>query len=123
MSTINNLWKEFVVPLGLMNGARGRIVAVLYKPEGQARTDGLQAPTGYPNGLDGIALLPDMVVVHFPGYKAMRFSLISHQLGFLFVACSSATNTKTGTSLAFRCGCAGQSRATNVKASQKKMAA
>ena len=73
MLTTNNLWKEFVVPLGLMNGARGRIVAVLYKPEGQARTDGLQAPTGYPNGLDGIAPLPDMVIVHFPGYKGNAF--------------------------------------------------
>ena len=56
-----------------MNGARGRIVAVLYKPERQARTEGLQAPTGYPNGIEGIAPLPDMVIVRFPGYTGHAF--------------------------------------------------
>ncbi len=73
MLTTNNLWQEFVVPLGLMNGARGRVVAVLYKPDGVARTDQLQAPTGYPDAAAGTMPLPDIVIVHFPSYQGQPF--------------------------------------------------
>ena len=74
MLTTNKLWDEFVVPLGLMNGARGRVVAVLYKSSGEKRSDGHQAPTGRPweDGKHSTPL-PDMVIVHFPGYKGAPF--------------------------------------------------
>jgi hypothetical protein len=72
MLTSNNLWNESVVPLGLMNGARGVLVAVLYKPEGQSRTGTLAAPTGMPRG-GSHCPLPDLVIVHFPGYIGPAF--------------------------------------------------
>lgn len=74
MLTTNQLWDEFVVPLGLMNGARGRVVAVLYKSSEEKRSDGHQAPTGFPWEAGKYSTpLPDMVIVHFPGYKGESF--------------------------------------------------
>ena len=76
MLCLNNLWDVPVVPLGLMNGARGIVVAILYAPAGSARVDGnAMAGTGFPasdrrsvpKGLDNCPL-PDFVVVHFPEY-------------------------------------------------------
>ncbi len=76
MLCLNNLWDVPVVPLGLMNGARGIVVAILYAPPASARVDGnAMAGTGFPasdrrpvpNGLDNCPL-PDFVVVHFPEY-------------------------------------------------------
>jgi DNA replication protein DnaC len=72
MLTQNYIWGESVVNLGLMNGARGRVVAILYKTPTERRTDGLPASTGYPNGLKACPL-PDLVIVHFPGYVGRRF--------------------------------------------------
>ena len=76
MFTQNSLWDVSTVPLGFMNGARGVVVAILYAPPGAARTDGLQeAGDGFPVSLPGAfprgieqCPLPDIVVVHFPGY-------------------------------------------------------
>ena len=73
---VNFLWDVSTVPLGLMNGARGIIVAICYAPHGSARVDGLQlAGTGFPQlcnnrfprGLDQCPV-PDFVVVNFPEY-------------------------------------------------------
>ena len=74
MLTTNQLWDEFVVPLGLMNGARGRVVAVLYKSSNEKRSDGHTAPTGMPweHG-EWSTPLPDMVIVNFPGYRGEPF--------------------------------------------------
>ena len=55
-----------------MNGARGVLVAVLYKPEGESRTDALPVPTSMPHG-EKHCLLPDLVIVHFPGYVGLPF--------------------------------------------------
>ena len=75
--TTNRLWSADTVPLGLMNGARGIVVAILFAPPGGQRRDGLDlADVGFPRS-DGICLpraldqcpLPDVVIVHFPGYK------------------------------------------------------
>ena len=49
MLTQNQIWQVNVVPLGLMNGARGIVVGVVYKQEGQARSDGRAVPTGFPS--------------------------------------------------------------------------
>jgi hypothetical protein len=60
-----------------MNGARGVVVAILFAPPGGQRRDGLDlADVGFPRS-DGVCLpraldqcpLPDVVIVHFPGYK------------------------------------------------------
>ena len=77
--TTNKLWDVSTVPFGLMNGARGVIVAILYTAPGSAsaRTDGCElAGTGYPSAPPGSfprglyqCPLPDIVVVHFPDYK------------------------------------------------------
>jgi hypothetical protein len=68
MLTVNFLWNVDTVPLGLMNGARGTVIAVLYKPAGAERTDGSTvATTGFPCG-KRIAPLPDLVIVNFPSY-------------------------------------------------------
>ena len=75
--TTNRLWATDTVPLGLMNGARGTVVAILFAPPGNQRRDGLNlAGVGFPHS-DGACLprlldqcpLPDVVVVHFPGYQ------------------------------------------------------
>ena len=45
---MNKIWDVPTVQLGLMNGARGTIVAILYAAPGNARADGVQmAGTGY----------------------------------------------------------------------------
>ena len=76
MLTQNRLWDVPTVPFGLMNGARGVVVAILYVPPGAARTDGNELagsgfPVSYagnfPRGLEQCPL-PDIVVVHFPAY-------------------------------------------------------
>ena len=73
----NRLWSTDTVPLGLMNGARGVVVAILFAPPGTERRDGLElAGVGFPHS-DGVSLprsldqcpLPDLVIVHFAGYK------------------------------------------------------
>ena len=75
--TTNRLWSVDTVPLGLMNGARGIIVAILFAEPGSIRRDELDlAGVGFPQS-DGACLprrldhcpLPDVVVVHFPNYK------------------------------------------------------
>ena len=44
---LNQVWDTPTVPLGLMNGARGIVVAILYAAPGNARTDGMEmAGTG-----------------------------------------------------------------------------
>ena len=49
MLTMNNLWNVPTIPFGLMNGARGVVVALLYAPPGAARIDGQElAGTGFP---------------------------------------------------------------------------
>ena len=72
----NRLWDVPTVPLGLMNGARGVVVAILYAAPGTPRTDGnelagtgfpARAPGSFPRGLEQCPL-PDMIVVHFPAY-------------------------------------------------------
>ena len=73
MLTQNHIWDMPVVQLGLMNGARGRVVAIVYARDGETRTDG--------NTLAGVGVpapgrtkkssanpLPDFVVVDFPDY-------------------------------------------------------
>ena len=76
MLTQNRIWDVPTVPLGLMNGARGVIVAILYAPPGAGRVDGSDlAGDGYPSSGSGhfprglqACPLPDFVVVHFPSY-------------------------------------------------------
>ena len=75
--TVNAIWEVQTVPLGLMNGARGVVVAILFAPVGTLRADGNEMagvglpalPDGHmlPRGMDQCPL-PDFVVVHFPGY-------------------------------------------------------
>ena len=61
----NMIWNTPVVQLGLMNGARGTIVAILHAKEGELRTDGnAMAGVGMPT--PGSRPLPDFVVVNFP---------------------------------------------------------
>ena len=44
---LNHVWDTATVSLGLMNGARGIVVAILYAAPGNARTDGMEtAGTG-----------------------------------------------------------------------------
>ena len=73
---VNFLWDVSTVPLGLMNGARGVIVAIAYAPPGSERMDCLPlAGTGFPQscsnrfprGIDQCPV-PDFVVVNFPEY-------------------------------------------------------
>ena len=79
---LNSLWGVGTVPLGLMNGARGVVVAILYVAPNGCQADGNElAGTGYPfcgiapgsashvppRGLDQCPL-PNFVVVHFPDY-------------------------------------------------------
>ena len=73
----NTIWNVNTVPLGLMNGARGVIVAILYSAPNAERVDGMEmAGTGYPSSDRGVfprglhrCPLPEYVVVHFPDYK------------------------------------------------------
>ena len=49
MLTQNKLWDVPTVHFGVMNGARGVVVAILYAPPGAARTDGNEhAGAGFP---------------------------------------------------------------------------
>ena len=54
-----------MVPLGLMNGARGVVVAILYCEDGEGRADGQPASSGYPRGRE-FALLLDLVILYSP---------------------------------------------------------
>ena len=68
MLMVNRLWDQSTVPFGLMNGARGVVVAILYGNTNQARVDGLDlAGLGYPDGRRNCPL-PQLVIVHFPDY-------------------------------------------------------
>ena len=85
MLTMNRIWGVPTVPLGLMNGARGVVVAIVYGTgapgtagDGRAgRADGSAiAGTGVPGAKRGslprgedACPVPEYVVVHFPGYK------------------------------------------------------
>ena len=82
MLSLNKLWDVPTVPFGLMNGARGVVVAILYAAPGPAstRTNGCELagtgfpsapPKNFPRGLD-YCPLPDMVVVHYPSYTGPR---------------------------------------------------
>ena len=77
MLSLNTIWNVQTVPLGLMNGARGVVVAICYPPMQSQRVDGEAVEgTGWPaldsrgmaRGIDNCPL-PDFVVVHFPSYK------------------------------------------------------
>ena len=77
MLTQNRIWNVPTVPLGLMNGARGVVVAIVYAPPGGRRTDGSSiASTGHPSSTLGAfprgaaaCPVPDFVVVHFPEHN------------------------------------------------------
>ena len=67
----NMIWDTPVVQLGLMNGARGIIVAIVYAKEGEERTDGnplAGVGTPAPGRVSSTRPLPDFVVVNFPEY-------------------------------------------------------
>jgi hypothetical protein len=68
MYTQNKLWDVHAVPLGIMNGARGTIVAILYAPPNADRANDVEAPVGFPCGFRDCPL-PNMVIVNFPEYK------------------------------------------------------
>ena len=68
MLTQNQIWQVNVVPLGLVDGARGTVVKEVYKQERQARSDGSAVPTGFPC-LREACFLPDFVIVNFPLYS------------------------------------------------------
>ena len=76
---VNFLWGVSTVALGLMNGARGVIVAIAYAQSGANRVDSMQlAGTGFPKmtnnrfprGPDQCPI-PDFVVVNFPEYTGL----------------------------------------------------
>ena len=79
---LNSIWGVGTVPLGLMNGARGVVVAILYcAPNSNRADDNPLAGTGYPScqtasgsasatlprGVDACPL-PNFIVVNFPDY-------------------------------------------------------
>ena len=75
----NAIWDVNTVPLGLMNGARGVVVAILYALSNAERVDGSKMAStghpssdgaGFPRGVDRCPL-PEFVVVHFPDYKRL----------------------------------------------------
>ena len=75
--SVNSIWNVQTVPIGLMNGARGVVVAILSPPANSQRVDGnTMGSTGWPapgshgmpRGVDKCPL-PDFVVVHFPSYR------------------------------------------------------
>ena len=72
MYTQNYLWDVHVVSLGLMNGARGTVVAILYAPPNAPRANDVDAPVGFPCGHQDCPL-PNMVIVNFPEYKGHAF--------------------------------------------------
>ena len=79
---LNSIWGVQTVPLGLMNGARGVVVAILYcAPNSKRADENPLAGTGYPScqtasGAASAALprgvdacpLPNFIVVNFPDY-------------------------------------------------------
>ena len=77
MLSQNRLWGVPTVPLGLMNGARGVVGAILYVAPGADPVDGsVLAGNGYPSSTAGsyprglgACQLPDLLVVHFPAYE------------------------------------------------------
>ena len=73
MLTQNHIWGVQTVPLGLMNGARGIVIAVVYNADTSvARIDGTDGSLGFPDGRAS-SPLPEFVVVHFPGYRDKGF--------------------------------------------------
>ena len=73
----NAIWNVSTVPLGLMSGARGVVVASLYADSNAQRVDGSEIAgtshpstdgSNFPRGL-GRCPLPDYIVVHFSEYK------------------------------------------------------
>ena len=51
MLSMNRIWDEPTVHLGLMNGARGVVVAIVYASADECRVDGISlAGVGYPEG-------------------------------------------------------------------------
>lgn len=81
MLIANHIWDMQVVPLGLMNGARGTLIAFVYNQIGEARCSDGHDGQGFPSPLvTGDAEtnedsrqgnrnpLPDYVIVHFPSY-------------------------------------------------------
>ena len=64
MLTQNRLWGETTVSIGLMNGARGIVVGIVYTDAGERRVDGQGVSSGVPDG--DHSPLPECVVVHFP---------------------------------------------------------
>ena len=82
MFSQNRIWGVPTVPLGLMNGARGVVVAILYAGPGAGRVDGSAlAGDGYPSSTVGsyprglvACPLPDVVVVHFLAYAGLSAS-------------------------------------------------
>ena len=97
---LNSLWGVSTVSLGLMNGARGVVVAILYAAANSRRTDGNElAGTGFPfsrtvpgsawpappRGLDECPL-PDFVVVHFLITSDVRSSNTCQEHGFQYLS-------------------------------------
>ena len=79
MLCLNRIWDVSTVPLGLMNGARGIIVAISYAPVGQERLDAQPlAGTGFPKSVDkglprglDACPIPNFIIVHFPEYTGL----------------------------------------------------
>ena len=79
MLCVNRIWDVSTVPLGLMNGARGTIVAISYARLGQKRLDAQPlAGTGFPQAVDkglprglNACPIPNFVIVHFPEYTGL----------------------------------------------------
>ena len=63
---LNKLYGMPVVPVGLMNGARGTVVAILYDGKGVVREGVEWVPCGTP--LEVKNAMPVQIVVDFPGY-------------------------------------------------------
>jgi hypothetical protein len=74
MLIFNHLWEVHTVPLSLINGSRGTVVAILYPEPGEARADGLDpaVSSSWPCDTDSCPL-PDFVVVNFPDYQGRAF--------------------------------------------------
>ena len=72
MLCLNRIWDVSTVPLGLMNGARGIIVAISYAPVGQEGLDAQPlAGTGFPKSVDkglprglDACPIPNFIIVH-----------------------------------------------------------
>ena len=74
MLILNNLWDVQTVPLSLINGSRGTVVAILYPEPGEPRADGLDpaVSSSWPCDTESCPL-PDFVVVNFPDYQGRAF--------------------------------------------------